>query len=186
MFLFIVARSLKDIQGCEVVIALTHMRTPNDIRLAKEVEEIDLVLGGHDHTAEFHEVSYYCAFFMAVLMNNRLQVANRYVIKSGTDFRHFSHITMRLVDGKPRIDHRLVDVTSDFGEDQQLKQKLDRFISNDANFPFCSQQMLSIPLIINRCGRREDGGSFGHLFRPSRRPLCQHSDERNKPRQFHL
>ena len=32
------------------------MRTPNDIRLAKEVEEIDLILGGHDHISEFIQV----------------------------------------------------------------------------------------------------------------------------------
>ncbi len=38
------------------MIALTHMRTPNDLRLAKEVEEIDLILGGHDHVSEFIEV----------------------------------------------------------------------------------------------------------------------------------
>lgn len=51
------ARNLKEEQGCRIVIALTHMRTPNDIRLAREVEEIDLVLGGHDHVAEFIEVA---------------------------------------------------------------------------------------------------------------------------------
>lgn len=39
-------------QGCDYVIALTHMRTPNDIRLAENVEEIDLILGGHDHVYE--------------------------------------------------------------------------------------------------------------------------------------
>jgi len=33
----------------DCVIALTHMRWPNDVRLAENVPEIDLVLGGHDH-----------------------------------------------------------------------------------------------------------------------------------------
>ena len=36
-------------QGADYVIALTHMRWPNDTRLAEEVDEIDLFLGGHDH-----------------------------------------------------------------------------------------------------------------------------------------
>ena len=31
------------------MIALTHMRGPNDHRLAEEVTGIDLILGGHDH-----------------------------------------------------------------------------------------------------------------------------------------
>ncbi|KAJ3084755.1 hypothetical protein HK102_000566 [Quaeritorhiza haematococci] len=35
--------------SCDMVVALTHMRVPNDIRLAEEVPEIDLVFGGHDH-----------------------------------------------------------------------------------------------------------------------------------------
>ena len=40
---YAVARNVKDIQGCRTVIALTHMRTPNDLRLAKEVEEIEKI-----------------------------------------------------------------------------------------------------------------------------------------------
>lgn len=36
-------------QEVDCVIALTHMRWPNDIRLAENVSEIDLILGGHDH-----------------------------------------------------------------------------------------------------------------------------------------
>jgi 2',3'-cyclic-nucleotide 2'-phosphodiesterase (5'-nucleotidase family) len=35
--------------GAEVVVALTHMRVPNDVKLAQAVPEIDAVLGGHDH-----------------------------------------------------------------------------------------------------------------------------------------
>ena len=44
-------------EGCEVVIALTHMRTPNDIRLAENVNDIDIILGGHDHVYEAIKVS---------------------------------------------------------------------------------------------------------------------------------
>lgn len=57
-----VARNLKEIQGCKIVVALTHMRTPNDIRLAKEVDEIDLILGGHDHVSEFIQVTWKIPF----------------------------------------------------------------------------------------------------------------------------
>ena len=45
------AKELKE-KGCDFVIALTHMRTPNDVKLAEEVDEIDLILGGHDHVYE--------------------------------------------------------------------------------------------------------------------------------------
>ena len=43
------ATKLRDDVGCEVVLALTHMREPNDERLAREAPEFDAVLGGHDH-----------------------------------------------------------------------------------------------------------------------------------------
>lgn len=42
--------------GVDYVIALTHMRTPNDCRLAENVDEIDLILGGHDHVYEIKKV----------------------------------------------------------------------------------------------------------------------------------
>ena len=60
--------------NCDLIIALTHMRVPNDRILASKVPEIDFVLGGHDHSyvREVDETT--CAF----------------VIKSGTDFEEFS------------------------------------------------------------------------------------------------
>jgi 5'-nucleotidase len=39
------AAELREGQGVDLVVALTHMREPNDMRLAEEVEGIDLVLG---------------------------------------------------------------------------------------------------------------------------------------------
>ena len=43
------ATKLRNEEECDVILALTHMRVPNDQLLAKEVPEIDLILGGHDH-----------------------------------------------------------------------------------------------------------------------------------------
>lgn len=67
-------------EGADAVIALTHMRTPNDRRLAEEVPELDLILGGHDHEV------------LGEIINGVP------VIKSGTDFRNFSSITMYFTD----------------------------------------------------------------------------------------
>lgn len=49
------ARELKA-QGAELLIALTHMRVPNDVKLAEEVEEFDIIAGGHDHDIEVRGV----------------------------------------------------------------------------------------------------------------------------------
>ena len=43
------ANELKTLDNVDIVIALTHMRQPNDLILAEEVPEIDIILGGHDH-----------------------------------------------------------------------------------------------------------------------------------------
>ena len=60
-----------------MIIALTHMMKYNDIKLAKTVKGIDLILGGHDHLIA-HE-----------------KVGDSVVVKSGTDFKNFSIIKVK-------------------------------------------------------------------------------------------
>ena len=43
------AKMLKETLKCDFVIALTHMRIPNDQLLGQRAEHIDIILGGHDH-----------------------------------------------------------------------------------------------------------------------------------------
>ncbi|KAJ8710361.1 hypothetical protein PYW07_009727 [Mythimna separata] len=96
-------------EGCEYVIALTHMRTPNDIKLAEGCNDIDLILGGHDHVYEV------------------LHINNKYVVKSGTDFRQFSKISINFTEEGVTVDISEVEVTSAFAEDLVLKEKTDRY-----------------------------------------------------------
>ena len=42
------------------MVALTHMRWPNDLRLAENAPEIDLILGGHDHEYTVKKVNSSC------------------------------------------------------------------------------------------------------------------------------
>jgi len=77
------ARQLRK-DGADVVIAMTHMRMPNDYLLAHEVEEVDIILGGHDH---HYEVS-------------KIGPHGTYILNSGTDFRDLTAITLRFNDKK--------------------------------------------------------------------------------------
>lgn len=43
------SRKLREEHGCNFIIALTHLRIENDIKVAKESKGVDLFLGGHDH-----------------------------------------------------------------------------------------------------------------------------------------
>lgn len=105
------AKQLKDQQGVDYVIALTHMRTPNDVRLAENVDEIDLILGGHDHVYEIKKVN------------------GKHIIKSGTDFRQMSKITLTF--NHTRVDVAVEEITLDsrYGEDQDLLKKLEKYTS---------------------------------------------------------
>ena len=74
------ARLLHTQDHCDLVIALTHMRQPNDDILAASVPEIGLVLGGHDHDR-------------ALTVS---PTTGTVVLKSGTDFREFSVVKLKI------------------------------------------------------------------------------------------
>ena len=66
---------LKDENNCDIVIALTHMRQPNDIKLAEHAARIDLILGGHDHDVQKEKVSIHIYFCFSMNSN----ISNTYV-----------------------------------------------------------------------------------------------------------
>lgn len=80
---------------------------PNDVKLAKEVEEIDLVLGGHDHN------------YMSQYVNNK------WILKSGTDFRNLSLIQLDL-NGVNKIEKYVID--SRVEEDPDLKEIVEDYL----------------------------------------------------------
>lgn len=105
------ARELRDEHKVDYVIALTHMRAPNDILLAKEVDGIDLILGGHDHH-KFNEF-----------------INEKWVIKSGTDFKSLS-----LIEVEKRSNEKFqvtkiesYDIDSKFREDEVVSLIVEDF-----------------------------------------------------------
>ncbi|KAJ7093165.1 Metallo-dependent phosphatase-like protein [Mycena epipterygia] len=99
---------------CDLVVALTHCRIPNDIVLAKDLlalspsaqakqsiassNGVDLILGGHDHL-------YYASKGMTAwegydtsqnVLGAEADHGDVLVCKSGTDFRDLSEITLEL------------------------------------------------------------------------------------------
>jgi 5'-nucleotidase len=74
-------------EGCDVIIALTHMRVPNDKMLGAAVPEIDVILGGHDH---HYEVI-------------RCEPTDTLLFKSGTDFKDLSLVKMAVSNGNVTV-----------------------------------------------------------------------------------
>ena len=119
-------------QGAEIVIALTHMRVPNDERLAREAPELDLILGGHDHHYEVKVV----------------EGTNTLLCKSGTDFRDMTKVRIKFGKaGKPPsswqgskelvpplpgarpsvLSHEHLEITSDIMEDAEVKAIVSKY-----------------------------------------------------------
>ena len=97
-------------QGVDYVIALTHMRWPNDTRLAEDVEEIDLILGGHDH-------DFGCR-----------QVNGRTIVKSGTDFQNYALVTLTFNKSGPvDVDVQERTVDSSIPEDEEVKAIVQKY-----------------------------------------------------------
>ncbi|PSC76623.1 Trifunctional nucleotide phosphoesterase [Micractinium conductrix] len=94
-------------EGAELIVALTHMRTPNDLVLAGAVPEIQLLLSGHDHHYEITESAPHGTL----------------VFKSGTDFRELSllHINVPAsLAERPRVEWERINVTSAVPEDPEV------------------------------------------------------------------
>ena len=77
------AKKLRSEQGCDYIIAVTHMRLKHDLVFAKEVPGVDLVLGGHDH-------DYHCSAnhhqFKDPSLGQKVEGKVVPLVKSGTDF----------------------------------------------------------------------------------------------------
>ncbi|KAJ2723223.1 hypothetical protein GGI07_002792 [Coemansia sp. Benny D115] len=148
---------------CDLVVCLSHMRLPNDIKLADSCADvIDLVLSGHDHfyyigsgVDEFTDPSYDLIVqnpsatvdddderMVDAWKKERAELSagtrGRRLIKSGTDFRDLSEITLELsfaADDKSKLDvsklsvtrHR---VTKDIAENSEIKTMVDKIESH--------------------------------------------------------
>lgn len=99
-------KMLKEKEKVDYIIALTHMRMPNDQRLASNVDGIDIILGGHDHDYEVKIVN------------------SKHIIKSGTDFRTFSFIQLhfdKLTGSKSDVNSSAIERPNHKGDLSQVK-----------------------------------------------------------------
>lgn len=106
-------------EGAELIIALTHMKWINDVRLAENAGGIDLILGGHDHDYGIKMVN------------------GTWIVKSGSDFRNFTKIGIRKVGGVFQYMFQRIDVLQHLEEDTVIQS-----LVND-----CTQN-LQVSLII--------------------------------------
>jgi len=91
---------------CDVLIALTHMSLPNDIKFAGQYPEVDLIFGGHDHEVIVH----------------------KNIIKSGTDFENFSEVCYDVKD-KRVTDYTVCDTSTWTSKDVEVEAMVSRHMA---------------------------------------------------------
>ncbi|CAL4059580.1 unnamed protein product, partial [Meganyctiphanes norvegica] len=96
-------------KGCDYIIAMTHLRQPNDERLMDNDPDIDLFLGGHDHGYEI------------------IKINDKITLKSGTDFAEFSILTLTLEDSSVSVDIERIEVDSRFEPDAEVEEALSHY-----------------------------------------------------------
>lgn len=104
-------KKLREDERCEFIIALTHMRVPNDIKLLESDIGVDLILGGHDHHYKVQEHG------------------NKLLVKSGTDFREFTEITVDFSqDGSREMKTLRHEISSDVVEHEEIKKECEKYL----------------------------------------------------------
>jgi 2',3'-cyclic-nucleotide 2'-phosphodiesterase (5'-nucleotidase family) len=94
--------------GAQVIIALTHLGMSDDQQMLRQIPEIDLVIGGHDHEP----------------MTAR--VAGRLIAKAGVDARWLG-VTQLALDGTRAATHALIPITDKTPSDPQMASAIEHY-----------------------------------------------------------
>ena len=112
-----VSKKMKEKHGHDYVIALTHVGVNGDKKIIKKASDIDLLIGGHSHTA----------IMRPVMQPDALGIP-RPIVQTGAHARFLGRILLKMEKGKPLkiVDYRLIPIyTAD-----ERDEKIDQFVSD--------------------------------------------------------
>ena len=138
-----VAHLLRNQESVDVVIALSHggvtrgadgQYTGEDVNLLQAVPEIDIVIGGHTHTA----------------LTQPLLVDGRPVVQAGKYTENLGELTISLSGGKVKVEsYRLIPIVDDIKGDRTVQQEVDRFSQESSQIVFASRgYSINQPLVM--------------------------------------
>lgn len=113
----------------EVFIGLTHMGFDSDERLAAEMPELDVIVGGHSHT----------------VVKEPKEINGVLVTQAGSYAKYIGRIRLTVKDGKVIAKSGdLVDVKTLENEIPEIKEKINVFNSN----PELSKVIAALPMVV--------------------------------------
>lgn len=112
------AREFKSLrQGNQILLALTHIGYDQDLKLAEQMPELDLIIGGHSHTR----------------VNPAETVNGVLIAQAGSDIRHLGRVELLLRNGR-LVEKKggLIDVRTHQGESAEVRAMIETFNNNPA------------------------------------------------------
>lgn len=145
---FTVAREVVRIlraRGARAIVALTHLSMAQDQQLLREVPEVDLAIGGHEHDP-----------LVAT-------VGGRLVAKAGSDAKWLG-VTRLSLDGSRRAQHQLVDVDERVPPDPEMAKLVQQYsqrLSKELEVPIGET---TVPLDARNVTVRQQESNLGNFI----------------------
>ncbi|SFN72004.1 bifunctional metallophosphatase/5'-nucleotidase [Salegentibacter flavus] len=103
-------QTLKEQEKADVIVLISHLGFPQNLKLMKEVEGVDICLSSHTHYRT----------------ESMVKVGNTIMIESGCHGSFLGRLDVTLQDKKIKdVNFELVEVTLEFPEDQELKKQIE-------------------------------------------------------------
>ena len=101
-------------QGAELIVVLSHLGLPQDIKLASEVSGIDVLVSGHTHNRLYEP----------------LRVNGAIVIQSGCHGSFIGRLDLDLEEGRiAAVRHRLICIDETIEPDAEMQQVVDKIMA---------------------------------------------------------
>lgn len=120
-------------EGADLVVLLSHVGLPQDLKIVEEVPGIDVVLSGHTHNRLWAPISRGGAL----------------VIQSGCHGAYIGRLDLEIENGRVKAhQHRLIPVTADIPEDPQVADLVAQATSEQP--PELQERVGETPMVLHR------------------------------------
>lgn len=102
-------------ENCDVIVLLSHMGLPLDVKLASLVSGIDIVLSGHSHDR----------------VTKPIVQNGTYIVQAGSSSSFIGHLDVEVQNSKiTDIQYKLIDVDEQLEEDEEIKGIVEEILSS--------------------------------------------------------
>ena len=110
---------LRDSEGVDLIVVLSHLGFPQEIKLASEVDGIDVLLSGHTHNR----------LFEPAIVNDAI------VMQSGCHGSFIGRLDVEMEDGKVSdYRHSLIPVEESIEPDEEVQKQVDKVLEPHREF----------------------------------------------------